>query len=695
MNPTAAGMVDDAGLSPATAVAARQLHDSVIRTGFLPNWSVGPDGRQVDVSLLGFKDGQPLLTQVPGWEAPNTDGMRRASREAELPGGQSVPRLANGESAAAHGQEEEVLAGFREMYRFLLRHRRALLAAPELLPAWAGLQVRYVPRMTRLYGRFLRRLTDPGVLDRGVDWSLAAESLARLSVFFSTGEARPAGWDLFAHECAALLRLDIPYFAARGDQRHLFDGGGRRLLADRFAETPYERLCARLGKLGEGDLEMQAGYIRQTFQARATGGGPAISSRGQDSPIDLENTSPLEPDEAIELAARLGHLLAVRAIRSPEGAVTWIALEPLQDSQVCSFKPIGYNLHSGSAGVALFLAALARVTASEEPRSLALDALREVLAAMRDDPQWMVEALGLGANLGVGSILYALCVAGELLEEENLVRRAAAAARTLGRKAIAKDSKLDVVFGSAGAVLALLKLHRASGDAAVLEVAAECGRHLLSHVRETAAGLSVCPTMDGGLHTGFSHGAAGLACALSRLAAATGESAFATAAAGLVAWEESLFEPREGNYPTQRKPGAEPAFLAAWCHGAPGIALSRLAIGAATGDGELRLQAERCLATTARHGLAAADHLCCGTSGRIDVLLEAGRRLAQPAAGEQARLLAGAVARRAANNGGYHLPSGASGEALSPGLFTGTAGIGYTWLRLARPDALPSVLLFD
>ena len=162
-----------------------------------------------------------------------------------------------------------------------------------------------------------------------------------------------------------------------------------------------------------------------------------------------------------------------------------------------------------------------------------------------------------------------------------------------------------------------------------------------------------------------------------------------------MAWEENLFDPREGNYPTYRKPGGEPSFLAAWCHGAPGIALSRLAIAAVTGDGTPRLQAERCLATTARHGLAAADHLCCGSSGRIDVLLEAGRRLARPAAGEQARRLAGAVARRAAKNGGYRLPSGASGEALSPGLFTGTAGIGYTWLRLARPDALPSVLLFD
>ncbi|MFP5288773.1 MAG: lanthionine synthetase LanC family protein, partial [Thermoanaerobaculia bacterium] len=226
------------------------------------------------------------------------------------------------------------------------------------------------------------------------------------------------------------------------------------------------------------------------------------------------------------------------------------------------------------------------------------------------------------------------------------------------------------------------------------EVAAECGRHLLSHVRETEEGFAVCPTMDGNLHTGFSHGAAGLACALSRLAAATGDAGFGAAARGLTAWEENLFEPREENYPTHRKSGDAPVFLSAWCHGAPGIALSRLAMMEAA-ESNARRQAERCIATTERHGLGEADHLCCGTSGRIDVLLEASRRLGRPAAAGRARRLAAEVVRRAEQDGGYRFPSGGSDAALSPGLFTGAAGIGYTWLRLARPDALPSVLLFD
>ncbi|MFP5288793.1 MAG: type 2 lanthipeptide synthetase LanM, partial [Thermoanaerobaculia bacterium] len=329
MNPTAAGMVDDAALSPATAVAARQLHDSVIRTGFLPNWTLAHDGRRVDVSMLGFSDGQACLTRLPGWEAVNTDGMRRASREAPLPGGHSVPRLPDG-SPAGPVDQEEVIAGFREMIRFLVRHRQALLASPELLPAWKTLQIRYVPRMTRLYARVLRRLTDPAVLESGIDWSLAAEALARLSIFFGTGEARPGGWDLFAHELSELLRLDIPYFAARGDERHVLDGGGRLLAADRFAETPHERLLARVNRLGEEDLEKQIGYVRATFQARATdgaGGSKSVPVRSQTAAEEE-----IRPEELVDLASRLGRLLTQRAVRSPEGAVTWIALEPLQDS---------------------------------------------------------------------------------------------------------------------------------------------------------------------------------------------------------------------------------------------------------------------------------------------------------------------------------------------------------------------------
>jgi lantibiotic modifying enzyme len=49
---------------------------------------------------------------------------------------------------------------------------------------------------------------------------------------------------------------------------------------------------------------------------------------------------------------------------------------------------------------------------------------------------------------------------------------------------------------------------------------------------------------------------------------------------------------------------------------------------------------------------------------------------------------------RAQKMGGYHFPN-LPVFAFSPSFFQGTAGIGYQLLRLAHPDALPSVLLWE
>lgn len=54
------------------------------------------------------------------------------------------------------------------------------------------------------------------------------------------------------------------------------------------------------------------------------------------------------------------------------------------------------------------------------------------------------------------------------------------------------------------------------------------------------------------------------------------------------------------------------------------------------------------------------------------------------------------VMRRALERGGFTLSSGeGDGSVPSVGFFRGLAGIGYELLRLAAPERVPSVLLFE
>ena len=134
-----------------------------------------------------------------------------------------------------------------------------------------------------------------------------------------------------------------------------------------------------------------------------------------------------------------------------------------------------------------------------------------------------------------------------------------------------------------------------------------------------------------------------------------------------------------------------------WCHGGPGIALSRLT-AAERLDGARRWRAEAGtgLELTQETVARAIQHragnfsLCHGVGGNAEILAEGARVLG-------GRWTRGAdLAAEAAEAGlVWHAATGqwpcGAGQRETPGLMLGVAGIGYFYLRLAGAPA-PSVL---
>lgn len=141
--------------------------------------------------------------------------------------------------------------------------------------------------------------------------------------------------------------------------------------------------------------------------------------------------------------------------------------------------------------------------------------------------------------------------------------------------------------------------------------------------------------------------------------------------------------------------GEESTFGASWCHGAPGIGLARLGTLTALNTVSVRRDIEMALRTTQQMGGSGLDHLCCGTRGRAELLFTAARRLERPELITQATAWIKQICARAAKRGGFFLDPSLPRWALHPELFQGTSGIGYTLLRQANPDMLPSILLWQ
>jgi lantibiotic modifying enzyme len=421
--------------------------------------------------------------------------------------------------------------------------------------------------------------------------------------------------------------------------------------------------------------------------------------------------APLSP---IEAAARIGQDLCRSAYWDRDGRLcNWMGRSPGEVTAAGgpitpTSVSLGADLYGGSAGVALFLAELFARTGEPELRRTALGAIARSIRVLEGSRGGPGSPLSLfGGALGVAYAAHrvgALASAPELSEAVEAI---------LGRAAAGVDAPhmLDVVGGNAGSIPALLALRQAPGGDRNPGVAVALGEELCrtatrnGDVMTWAPELATGPGVGTTPLTGFAHGASGIAWALLELHAATGRAEFLEAAVGAFAYEDSLFNPQEGNWPDLRSgsPGvpapSSPSYAVAWCHGAAGIALARLrAIALDPDRADAHRAAARAAVATTRAtiestlALGRCDAtLCHGLAGLAEVVLIAGGLLDDANALEFARGVGRTLIERHALAGDW--PSGVGSGGPNPSLMLGSAGVGYEFLRLQDPDGVPPVLL--
>jgi lantibiotic modifying enzyme len=269
-----------------------------------------------------------------------------------------------------------------------------------------------------------------------------------------------------------------------------------------------------------------------------------------------------------------------------------------------------------------------------------------------------------------------------------------------------------VVVGTAGTLAALLALYEYRPSPKVLDVARACGEHLIQHTTQMEHGVGwMTPMCADQPLAGFSHGTAGIAWALSKLAAVTGEGRYLETASQALDYERSLFSAEKSNWPDLRHMDLEkyvddPAlleqlkqqyaedeeqFMHAWCHGAPGIGISRVGMLAYIQDDMIRDEIRAAIHSTRAEGFGLNHSLCHGDLGNLEFLLLASQKY-DPALRDVVYQEADSILDSINRFGWF---CGVPGGVETPSLMTGLAGIGYELLRLSNPDLVPSLLLLE
>lgn len=677
-------VVNDAANSNAGAVA---LDNSCLGVGILPHPLLVPgadvsDGA-ADISVIGYTPGRAGGVRMPHLVNAGTEDMRIEYERATFDSDEAVPGR-----ALLHGQQDAFLAGFRAAYEGVRAASSRILDA---VSHAEGVSSRYIARPTMIYGKILAESYHPAFMRDALDRHLV---LGKLLAHFA---GRPYRAALIAAETADMLVGDIPIFSLGLTTGLLYASDDATVVGQ--LEAPAQRLRLYLGSLGQEHRRVQEHVIRLAF-----GCLPDSDPHG-DPCLPVHPSGGSLADDKLEAAAAIMERLEGTVIEDDRlGTITLSATAPHQWSVV----PGGIDLYSGSTGVGLAALALAELTGSSVAARLGSAALASApyLAGFvsNDDDAVSknIRDLSTGAYGQVSGIALLTAAAHRAAPAPALKKACRDTVRMLGQMGVA-DRFHDVISGNAGGILAAVSVQDVAGREEIGRTVQILAEHLLATAVHDEAGLSWPQADDGISLLGFSHGACGVAYALSVAASVLGDERLNTAAAEALAWEAPRIT-HDGDWPDLRPESvaSQGGTMRAWCHGSPGAGYGR-ALLAATCHEELppalrtelltalRATQEILDACVAGAGDIGNESLCHGTVGNILCLEAMVEALTDH---EEALAWSAPYWEHLLNHAGPWR-CGARDGVVVPDLMMGLSGIAWGLAFSARPEPRLDLMSLD
>ncbi|MEZ4272366.1 MAG: type 2 lanthipeptide synthetase LanM family protein, partial [Myxococcota bacterium] len=628
-----------------------RLQRSVFDVGMLPAWL--PDGPQGEPRLSGAIGG--------GWDA------QRGIDQNSLP--RNLPRFGD-TVVSPRNYREAIVDGFRTLWQHLCVHQGDL---PRQCASIRQATYRVVLRPTVQYWRALVCGLQPDALASEADFRASLRAALRPLADLSNSQ------EIFEGELSTLAKLNIPCFTGLLDSSRVRLLGSEHIEVE-LGETPWQTLKARLSSLAGADVDRHSHCIVAALTA-ATEVAPPVQSLPR---IDRHSGVSQDAERFLLAAQNIAIHIEEAALATAGGGVDWLQPRLWPLAQRWQLLRSGPSLGDGRAGIAVFLAAAARSMGEGRFGVLAQRALQWQRYA-RADVEDGSQALPSGGAVGVASLVYALVLCAQLLNESTLLEDALAWSKWIPTPRQGDD--LGVFSGHAGNLLVLLALRSVTQDLrmrdALLERASALGDFLLESTRSQPHALTM---QNPGQRGGFGYGPDGIAYALARLCRCTDDQRqerWLNAA-------RDLLRATPSSPPAPNAAATEHDAALGICTGACGETLARLGVQECVDDVEaFRFIPEAWLEEGHQ---ASFDHLCCGNAGIADTLLEVGRRGQRSEYVDKAALRVSTMLSRAATPASYRLMLAPGCQRF--GLFDGLAGIGFGLLRHCD-STLPCVLVLD
>ncbi|MGK5092135.1 type 2 lanthipeptide synthetase LanM family protein [Deltaproteobacteria bacterium TL4] len=659
-----------------------QLLDfTVITTLMLPRWRAGDFDQPLYLdSGINGPGKRPFPLKRPVWQGFGTDSLRIVWEYSQSSGNTKSPLL-HSQRIPLNGYLEQVLEGFKETYKTMMKHREELLQEASPVSAFKQVSTRWLNRDTQTYYDVLYWASAPDQLISGTKYDIALEMMAR------TPPALGHRASFSDDEKKSLWLQDIPVYYGCPSEKSI-RSGNNDVYEKAFDFTSYSQVEKRIRSASEEILEWQVEIIRSSFQMALQADAPREKKTEQYNLADPEDVKQL----CLQYAIEIGNVLEKTALKG-QGGKCWLSLQKMSIMGNVEYVRSVPFLYSGTAGIALYLANLYSVCREQRFEQLA----REALAYGETAIQWSIEGgalreIPLSGFNGLTSLVYALVEAGRCLQDHKLFDKAWKWSQVLLDETLMNQEDPDVLNGAAGTMLTLINLHEVFPQARLIEQASLLGDSILKCQSEGEAQGWRTPIAPRPL-LGLAHGASGIAYALLRLYALSGEKKFYEAALKGLAYEKANFSESHKDWPNLQNQSPYLHFMTGWCAGAPGAGLARLGIAEQFSElPQLHEEIEIAANATLRYLGQPCEHLCCGEASRISFLMDAAQHLGHAEWIAEIHKAAVTLLQFYENNGFWRLQQFTEGWII-PDLMSGVSGIGLALLKVAAPQSISKVML--
>lgn len=672
------------------------MSESVLSTGMLPRWKIKRIAGKVfssDFSSLGIQP-PPLSVKRPGWIDVNTDGMMPGYSEQVSETPTSIP-VKSGESELLSSHIESLCKGFREQIQCFIDNKEYVHSC---LVKLKGATRRWVPRNTSLYSSIQRLLLKSESLVSAYAQGLCLE---RLALAYAQSTTTPKQWSLLKLEINQMESLDIPFFSQSVDSTEVYANTYHENFCSVHIKSGLDCALNRLDRLDDATLKFQEKLIRGSVFARHIRSRFAPSSQPVCRPSDSQETtirSRKDVDESLFCRGlRINQEIWQSALVESDGSPEWLGINSSEDISICQYGLVNQSLYSGKAGLALLFGYYSQVLEKQGDSNAAKLWLDRASSCWISYESFILNSSKKQISEHFKSLPYGLSGIGGYIASLQLlagldVKRAkvilSAILDSLNLDWFSGTNRLDIIDGLAGLIGPLLSCH----DPRAHSLAIACGKSLVHRQLESGGwNASYSPL------TGFSHGAAGNAAALSRLYYYTHDEMFASSVRKAVDYERSVYNEQKQNWPDFRFSSSADAYMFSWCSGAPGIVLSRIVMlengitapeiedDLAKGVGSIRHYVENLETRN-----IVSTQLCCGVLGIASIIKRIPVAFLPPS--ESLSLVSkieDVFIDGVENNDGRYSFGYAGSEVVDlPGLLNGLSGISLALLSKKTGDSL-------